>query len=114
MLFRSFKYEIEVEPKEWEQGRVRSLDLLARELKMCEAALGNIRDAVGSRKLRGAMEYVGELEEKERRRRERRAKAAGGEDAFDDDDLDPNRPAYNPALVSKGVQVSLLCVKAHH
>lgn len=111
---KPFKYEIEVEPKEWEQGRVRSLDLLARELKMCEAALGNIRDAVGSRKLRGAMEYVGELEEKERRRRERRAKAAGGEDAFDDDDLDPNRPAYNPALVSKGVQVSLLCVKAHH
>jgi hypothetical protein len=100
---KPFKYEVEVEPKEWEQGRDRSVDLLQRELTMCEAALSKIRDTVGGRKLRGAMEYVGEVEEKERRRRERRREAkAGGEDWVEDDDADPNRPAYNPALLARG------------
>ena len=101
---KPFKYEVEVEPKEWDQGRERSVDLVQRELTMCEGALGKIKDAVGGRKLRGAMEYVGELEEKERRRRERRREAkAGGEEWTEDDDLsDPTRPAYNPALLAKG------------
>ncbi|KAL8287019.1 hypothetical protein RQP46_004025 [Phenoliferia psychrophenolica] len=107
---KPYKYEVEIEPKEWETGRVRSLELLQRELGMCEAALGTIRNAVGGRKLRGAMEYVGELEEKERRRRERRreSKAAGSEDAFDDDELDPNRPAYNPTLINKAREAMFL------
>jgi hypothetical protein len=103
---KPFKYEVEVDAKEWEDGRSRSVDLVARELKMCDGALGKIKDAVGSRKLRGAMEYVGEVEEKERRRRERRREAKGGvtgEDNWtEEDEADPNRPAYNPALLAKG------------
>lgn len=101
---KPFKYEIEVEPKEWDQGRERSIELVQREMNMCEGALTKIKDAVGGRKLRGAMEYVGELEEKERRRRERRREAkAGGEEWVEEDDAsDPTRPAYNPALLAKG------------
>lgn len=101
---KPFKYEVEVEPKEWDLGRERSLELLQRELSMCEGALGKIKDAVGGRKLRGAMEYVGELEEKERRRRERRREAkASGEEWYEDEDInDPTRPAFNPALLAKG------------
>jgi hypothetical protein len=100
---KPFKYEVEVEPKEWEDGRVKSLALLQRELAMCEGALNKIRDNVGGRKLRGAMEYVGEVEETERRRRERRREArAGGEEIEEDDLTDPNRPVYNPALLSRG------------
>ncbi|KAK4701821.1 hypothetical protein P7C70_g4405, partial [Phenoliferia sp. Uapishka_3] len=99
---KPFKYEIEVEPKEWETGRLRSLELLKRELGMCEAALGTIRDQVGARKLRGAMEFVGEVEEKERRRRERRREAGRiGTEVEEDDEADPNRPAYNSALLGK-------------
>lgn len=102
---KPLKYEIEVELKEWEDGRLRSLDLLTRELTMCEGALSKIRDTVGVRKLRGAMEYVGEVEEKERKRRERKreARANGDDDWSEEDDIsDPNRPVYNPALLSKG------------
>lgn len=101
---KPFKYEVEIEPKEWEEGRLRSLGLIQRELGMCEAALGRIRDAVGGRKLRGAMEYVGELEEKERRRRERMRdpKASAGDEHDDEGLQDPNRPVYNPALLARG------------
>lgn len=107
---KPYKYEVEVEPKEWEAGRMRSLELVQRELGMCEGALGKIRDAVGGRKLRGAMEYVGEVEEKERRRRERRREARGAGNAEENweevEEVDPNRPAYNPALLAKGKTLS--------
>ncbi|BGP34425.1 mitochondrial dynamin GTPase Msp1 [Rhodotorula toruloides] len=109
---KPFKYEVEVDPAEWEAGRQQSVELLQRELSMCDAALSKIRDAVGGRKLRGAMEYVGELEEKERRRRERRreARLAGQEDwADENEDLaDPNRPAFNPALLAKAREAMFL------
>ncbi|GAA6007313.1 hypothetical protein JCM10207_001584 [Rhodosporidiobolus poonsookiae] len=107
---KPFKYEVEVEPREWDAGRARAVELLQRELGMCEAALGKIRDAVGSRKLRGAMEYVGEVEEKERRRRERRREARmQGEEWKEDEDLsDPNRPVYNPALLGKAREAMFL------
>ncbi|GJN93459.1 hypothetical protein Rhopal_006515-T1 [Rhodotorula paludigena] len=107
---KPFKYEVEVDQPEWELGRAQAVELLQRELSMCDAALAKIRDAVGGRKLRGAMEYVGELEEKERRRRERRreARAAGLEEEVDDDLADPNRPVFNPALLGKAREAMFL------
>ncbi|BGP57645.1 mitochondrial dynamin GTPase Msp1 [Rhodotorula sphaerocarpa] len=110
---KPFKYEVEVDRTEWETGRVQSVDLLQRELGMCEAALGKIRDAVGGRKLRGAMEYVGEMDEKERRRRERRREArAAGQEEWQademDDTADPTRPAFNPALLAKAREAMFL------
>ncbi|GAA5988977.1 hypothetical protein JCM10908_006254 [Rhodotorula pacifica] len=110
---KPLKYEVEVDNGEWEVGRLQSVDLLQRELGMCEAALGKIRDAVGGRKLRGAMEYVGEMDEKERRRRERRREArAAGVDEWQQDELDdtadPTRPAFNPALLAKAREAMFL------
>ncbi|GAA5826008.1 hypothetical protein JCM11251_000089 [Rhodosporidiobolus azoricus] len=110
---KPFKYEVEVDQREWEAGRQRSIELLQKELTMCEGALGRIRDAVGGRKLRGAMEFVGEVEEKERRRRERRreARAAGDELREDDDEglqNDPTRPVFNPALLAKAREAMFL------
>ena len=108
---KPFKYEVEVEGREWEHGRLEAVGLLERELGMCDSALAKIRDAVGGRKLRGAMEYVAEIEEKERRRKERRREArAAGQDDWDEleEDLaDPTRPAFNPALLAKGASAFL-------
>lgn len=104
---KPFKYEVEVEGQEWLAGRGRAIELLQKELEMCEGALSQIRDTVGARKLRGAMEYVGEVEESERRRRERRreARAQGGDWADEEESImsDPTRPAFNPALLAKGM-----------
>ncbi|GAA5834722.1 hypothetical protein JCM5353_007438 [Sporobolomyces roseus] len=107
---KPFKYEVEVEDKEWKDGRERAVDLLQRELSMCEGALGKIRDTVGARKLRGAMDYVGEVEESERRRRERRreARAIGEEWGEEDDSSDPTRPVFNPALLAKAREAMFL------
>ncbi|SCV67493.1 BQ2448_5104 [Microbotryum intermedium] len=110
---KPFKYEVEVEPKEWEDGRQRANELLQRELGMCESALNKIKDAVGGRKLKGAMDYVGELEERERRRRERRREArAEGEEFVEEDESDPNRPAYNPALLAKAREARFLTARS--
>ncbi|GAA5856768.1 hypothetical protein JCM9279_006109 [Rhodotorula babjevae] len=109
---KPFKYEVEVEGREWEHGRLEAVGLLERELGMCDSALAKIRDAVGGRKLRGAMEYVAEIEEKERRRKERRREArAAGQDDWDEleEDLaDPTRPAFNPALLAKAREAMFL------
>ncbi|GAA5905300.1 dynamin-related GTPase MGM1 [Sporobolomyces salmoneus] len=109
---KPFKYEVEVEDQEWSAGRERAIDLLQRELGMCEGALSKIRDTVGARKLRGAMEYVGEVEETERRRRERRREArAQGEDWGEEEESlmsDPTRPAFNPALLAKAREAMFL------
>ncbi|SCZ93421.1 BZ3500_MvSof-1268-A1-R1_Chr6-3g08649 [Microbotryum saponariae] len=110
---KPFKYEVEVEPKEWEDGRLRANELLHRELGMCEGALNKIKEAVGGRKLKGAMDYVAELEERERRRRERRREArAEGEEFAEENDSDPNRPAYNPALLAKAREARFLTARS--
>ncbi|GAA5975653.1 hypothetical protein JCM11641_003558 [Rhodosporidiobolus odoratus] len=113
---KPFKYEVEVDQAEWEVGRQRSVELVKRELGMCEGALGRIRDAVGGRKLRGAMEFVAEGEEKERRRRERRreARLSGNaeEDEEDPDGADPNRVVYNPALLAKAREAMFLSTRS--
>ncbi|RDX42139.1 hypothetical protein OH76DRAFT_1466992 [Lentinus brumalis] len=76
---KPYKFEVEVEPREWEQGRVEAVQLFDRELKQCEDKLKDIRTRVGgSRRLKNLMGYVRELEEKEKERKQRRL--TGGED----------------------------------
>ncbi|CAO1632252.1 unnamed protein product [Parajaminaea phylloscopi] len=118
---KPFKYEVEVEPRDWESGRARSLSLVERELSMCDDALGRLRKTLGSRRLKGAMDYVGELEERDRRRALARVKAMqqnsgeeGGELSAnsarnaDDDQSDPLRPDYNSALLIKAREARFL------
>jgi hypothetical protein len=62
---KPFKYEIEVDPREWEQGRERAIELFEKEAKMCETKLKDIKQKVGgSRRLGGLISYVKSLEEK--------------------------------------------------
>lgn len=119
---KPFKYEVEVEPREWEAGRTHSLSLMKRELSMCDDALGRLRKALGSRRLKGAMDYVAELEERDRRRavaRLRAAQLSRGEDGADvglgsaamksdEDESDPLRPDYNSALLIKAREARFL------
>lgn len=111
-----FEVELDAEGKEWEKGRLGSIDMLHREIEMCENALKAINESVGGqRRLKGAMQYVSDLEERERQRAAaRRAAIARQSDPnyvsspeLDDDLLkedvqDPTRPIFNPALLVKG------------
>ncbi|KAK7690746.1 hypothetical protein QCA50_005845 [Cerrena zonata] len=69
---KPYKYEVEVEPREWELGRTGALELYEKEVVQCEEKLKEIRKRVGgSRRLNGLIGYVKELETKERDRKQR-------------------------------------------
>ncbi|TEB34501.1 dynamin GTPase [Coprinellus micaceus] len=84
---KPFKYDVDVEPREWEAGRERAVELYEKELKMCESKLGEIRTKVGGgRRLGSLIGYVKTLEERQKQREKEKAArrlegAASGEDA---------------------------------
>ncbi len=99
---KPYKFEVEVEPREWEQGRVEAVQLFDREVKQCEEKLKDIRTRVGgSRRLKNLMVYVRELEEKEKERKQRRL--TGGEDEPVPEVPDDYR--YPPAQILDGMYI---------
>lgn len=109
---KPFKYEVEVDPREWERGREQSVALMKNELDMCNEAYERLRKLIGGRRLRGAMEYVNQLEERERKRVAERLEQSHdtGEnvDLQADDQNDPTRPGFNAALIMKAREARFL------
>lgn len=70
---KPYKYEVEVDEREWEQGRTQVIDLFEKESKLCESKLSEIRKKVGgSRRLTSLVGYVKRLEEEELEKKQRR------------------------------------------
>ncbi|KAG1747071.1 P-loop containing nucleoside triphosphate hydrolase protein [Suillus paluster] len=91
---KPFKYEVDVDEREWEQGRGRAAELFQKELTMCESKLKEIRKKVGgSRRLNNLLGYVRGLEEKARERKNKRL--AGEEDAQEE----PESYRYPPGQI---------------
>ncbi|CED84095.1 dynamin gtpase [Phaffia rhodozyma] len=60
---KPYKYDIELDDREWEVGRVRAESLMEREIGLMEAKLAEIRDKVGGRRtLDGLVRHVGDIE----------------------------------------------------
>ncbi|KAG5646118.1 hypothetical protein DXG03_004357 [Asterophora parasitica] len=79
---KPYKYDVEVEPREWELGRERAIELFEKEVTMCETKLREIRKKVGGgRRLGGLIGYVKTLEEKEKERKARILENPDAEDA---------------------------------
>ncbi|KAH0847514.1 Protein msp1, mitochondrial [Fonsecaea pedrosoi] len=55
---KPFKFEIEVEPNEWNKGRENVGHVLKNELKACEAAQRQLEDNIGKRKLKDVMGFI--------------------------------------------------------
>ncbi|KAL9109862.1 MAG: hypothetical protein Q9227_005565 [Pyrenula ochraceoflavens] len=55
---KPYKYEIEVEDREWSKGRESVAKVLKEELKACEAAQKQLEDGVGKRKLKDITMFV--------------------------------------------------------
>jgi len=56
---KPYKFEIDIDEREWAQGREQISRVLKKELKDCEAALGNLEGVVGGRrKLKEVMTFV--------------------------------------------------------
>ncbi|KAK0449970.1 P-loop containing nucleoside triphosphate hydrolase protein [Armillaria borealis] len=92
---KPFKYEVEVEDREWEQGRQKAIDLFEKELGMCETKLKELRKKVGgSRRLGGLIGYVRNLEEEDRKR-----KAKKWESDSEEPESAPESYKYPPAQI---------------
>lgn len=106
---KPYKYEVEVEPREWEVGRAQAVELFEKEVKLCEEKLVDIRKRVGgSRRLNSLIGYVKTLEDKERERKQKRLLAPPTEDAeapevSSDSNGDDYR--YPPAQIHDGTSL---------
>jgi replication fork clamp-binding protein CrfC len=81
---KPYKYEVDVDTREWELGRERAVALFENEVANCEEKLKEIRKRVGgSRRLNSLVHHVKMLEEKEMERKKRRL--AGDVDESEDE-----------------------------
>ncbi|KAH9945226.1 P-loop containing nucleoside triphosphate hydrolase protein [Epithele typhae] len=95
---KPYKFEIEVEPREWEQGRASAVTLFEGEMRQAEEKLREIRTRVGgSRRLNNLMTYVRDVEEKEKERK--RLRLQGGEEGEAVANDIPDDYRYPPAQV---------------
>ncbi|KAF9036154.1 P-loop containing nucleoside triphosphate hydrolase protein [Panaeolus papilionaceus] len=94
---KPYKYDVEVEPREWEAGRERAVELFENEVKLCEQKLSEIRKKVGgSRRLGNLIGYVKTLEEQQKEKVAKRLESADGEGA-EPADLPLESYRYPPA-----------------
>lgn len=62
---KPYKYEIELEDREWSAARENSLKLLKEELKQCDAAYNDLKKQIGGRKLNQLISYLQEKNSEE-------------------------------------------------
>ncbi|TIC27109.1 hypothetical protein E3Q11_02707 [Wallemia mellicola] len=100
---KPFKFEVDVEDKEWNKGRRHVLSALEGEQKECDAKLSEIRKRVGGyRKLNNIISYLKSLDERK----------LNQEAEFENDGVNNNEPAwklaYNPAHLIEARQAMKL------
>ena len=74
---KPYKYEVEIEDREWDSGRARAEQAFDLEVARCETKLAEIKKKVGGAwRMKGLLGYVSDLEQKETERARRRFAAA--------------------------------------
>lgn len=103
---KPYKYEVEIEPREWDTGREHTAALFEREIVLCQEKLAEIRRRVGGgRRLASLVTYVRGLEEQEHERVARRLAATrAGREPVPEDALPIQADTYrhSPANVVDG------------
>ncbi|KAJ2311462.1 mitochondrial dynamin GTPase Msp1 [Coemansia sp. RSA 2705] len=61
---KPFKYEVEIEPHEWNKARKRSATLIDNEIRLCRQALLKIRSSTPKRQLQHAVQFVKSTEKR--------------------------------------------------
>ncbi|KAJ9102952.1 hypothetical protein QFC19_004508 [Naganishia cerealis] len=123
---KPYKYEVEVDEREWEIGRQHSEEAFSLEISRCESKLADIKKKVGgARKLSSLVSYVHEIENREKERSRRRYGSFGGsgpEDVVEKNEEEsplPDSYKYSPAQVADGRLAALFSdrlaiLKARH
>ncbi|WVR05803.1 hypothetical protein IAU60_002828 [Kwoniella sp. DSM 27419] len=110
---KPYKYEVEVEDREWAVGRDRAEDKFSEEIRRCDTKLAELRTRLGGpRKLNGLIRHVDELERWEEERRKRRLSAppmpAGEEPPLEEGAPVLDAYKYSPAQIIDGRHALLL------
>jgi hypothetical protein len=105
---KPYKYEVEVDEREWGLGRDKAEKKFEEEIGRCEAKLTEIRGRVGGgRRLGGLIRHVGELERWEEEKRRRRLVVATTAAEGEHEGEDAGAPVldaykYSPAQIIDG------------
>lgn len=95
---KPYKFEVEVTDSEWNDGVKRSISLLEKELEMCDEMAKSIKNSVGKKKLKSAINYVLDSEKEETRRQERIEDTVYQDDEEEEEVV---KSFYNPKLLEK-------------
>lgn len=100
---KPYKYEVEVEPREWEIGRQEAEDAFTTEVTRCEQKMSEIRKKVGgSRRLNGLIQYVHDVEEREAEKSRRRMGLSTPADDGPEETPLPDSYKYSAAQLADG------------
>ncbi|KAJ9125144.1 hypothetical protein QFC22_000098 [Naganishia vaughanmartiniae] len=124
---KPYKYEVEVDEREWEIGRQHSEEAFAMEISRCEGKLADIKKKVGgTRKLSSLVSFVHDIERRDAERTRRRFGSFGGGDSEEnaaeanaEEAPLPDSYKYSPAQVADGRLAALFSdrlaiLKARH
>lgn len=108
---KPYKYEVEIEDREWDSGRARAEQAFDLEVARCESKLAEIKKKVGGAwRMKGLLGYVSDLEQKETERARRRFAAVNNPETSDSTDqyepLDEPHPdsyKYSAAQLADGM-----------
>lgn len=59
---KPYKYEIEIEDREWLSSKENAVNLLKEEIRQCDETFYNLKKSIGGRKLQQVMTYLDKLE----------------------------------------------------
>jgi len=120
---KPYKYEVELDDRDWESGRERAINLFEKELTECEDKLKDIRKKLGgSRRLSELISHVTALEGWEMEKKAKRLAKTDGSVDGDEVDSNPGSYRYPPAQIIDGTHtktvpftvVLTLCSAACH
>ncbi|BEI87094.1 hypothetical protein CcaverHIS002_0704400 [Cutaneotrichosporon cavernicola] len=104
---KPYKYEVEVDEREWENGRARADRKFSDEMVLCEAKLTEIRGRLGgSRRLNSLVKHVDDLEKWSVKNRLRNASASAEEEEVEAPQVDAYK--YSAAQLIDGRHALLL------
>jgi hypothetical protein len=99
---------VEISDPEWNEGVKRSIVLLEKELEMCDDMANVIKNSVGKKKLKSAINYILDAQREEARRQERNEKPVGDifsaeydPSAHHEEEEEVVKSFYNPKLLEK-------------
>ncbi|KAI7895306.1 P-loop containing nucleoside triphosphate hydrolase protein [Mucor mucedo] len=104
---KPYKFEVEINDTEWNEGVKRSINLLEKELEMCDEMGASIKNSVGKKKLKSAINYLLDSQREEARRQEKTRNSefnnTNGQLGHHDDEEEEEvvKSFYNPKLLEK-------------